>query len=142
VVPRFVGQALRGEPLTVYGDGRQSRCFCDVADVVRALIQLADCPAAVGQVFNVGSGREVTMLDLARQVLAAGDRLAGRPISGSAREEDRIRFVPYQDAYGAGFEDMPRRVPDIRKIKAMTGWEPTVPLEDTLARVIKSFRGE
>jgi UDP-glucose 4-epimerase len=140
VVPRFVDQALRGEPLTVYGDGRQSRCFCDVDDVVRALVQLAECPEAVGQVFNVGSADEVTILDLARRVLASVDRLSGRGSSGTAREDDRIRFVPYEDAYRAGFEDMPRRVPDIRKIKAMTGWAPTIPLQDTLERIIKSLR--
>lgn len=139
VVPRFVEQALRGEPLTVYGDGRQSRCFCDVGDVVRALIQLAECPEAVGQVFNVGSGDEVTMLELARRVLAAVDRLTGRPGSGIDGDAQRIRFIPYEDAYTAGFEDMPRRVPDIRKIKAVTGWEPTIPLEDTLERVIESL---
>ncbi len=140
VVPRFVEQALRGEPLTVYGDGRQSRCFCDVDDVVRALVQLAECPEAVGQVFNVGSGDEVTMLELARRVLAAVDRLTGRPGSGIDGDAQRIRFIPYEDAYAAGFEDMPRRVPDIRKIKAATGWEPTIPLEETLERVIKRLR--
>jgi UDP-glucose 4-epimerase len=140
VVPRFVNQALQGEPLTVYGDGQQSRCFCDVDDVVRALVRLAECPEAVGQVFNVGSSDEVTVLDLARRVLATVDRLDGPASSGTAREEDRIRFVPYEDAYGTGFEDMLRRVPAIRKIKAITGWEPTIPLQDTLERIIKSLR--
>src|SRR5260370_32749097 len=79
VVSRFVSQALRGEPITVYGDGQQSRCFCDVEDVVRALILLAECPEAVGQVFNVGSADEVTILDLARRVLAPLDRLGRSP---------------------------------------------------------------
>jgi UDP-glucose 4-epimerase len=142
VVPRFVSQALRGEPITVYGDGQQSRCFCDVEDVVRGLILLAECPEAVGQVFNVGSADEVTILDLARRVLSTLDRLDGRRSPGGNGEQSRIRFVPYEDAHAVGFEDMQRRVPDIRRIKAVTGWEPTIPLDDTLERVIRHLRDD
>lgn len=140
VVPRFVSQALRGEPITVYADGQQSRCFCDVEDVVRALMLLAESPEAVGQVFNVGSADEVTILDLARHVLAVVDRLSGGRSSVGDGEEGRIRFVPYEDAYAVGFEDMQRRVPDIRKIKGATGWEPTIPLDETLERVVRHLR--
>ena len=92
----------------------------------------------MGQVFNVGSADEVTILDLARRVLAVVDRLGGR--RGPGGEKSRIRFVPYEDAYAVGFEDMQRRVPDIRKIKAVTGWEPTIRLDDTLERVIRHLR--
>ena len=136
VVPRFVRQALQGERLTVYGDGRQSRCFCDVDDAVRAIIGLADCPGAVGEVVNIGATTENTILVLARQVIAmvAGER--ARPSAAHAG----ITFIPYEQAYEAGFEDMQRRRPDISKIKALIGWEPRISLEQTLARVIDSLR--
>ncbi len=128
VVPRFVRQALRGEPLTVYDDGQMTRCFCNVRDVVRALTSLADCSAAVGEIFNVGSTEEIAMLDLARRVIAR---------SGSASE---IRFVPYAEAYESGFEDMRHRVPDIRKIQTVVGWEPRVSLDESLDEVIEYER--
>jgi UDP-glucose 4-epimerase len=134
VVPRFVGQALRGKPLTVYGDGQQTRCFCNVQDVVRAIIGLAGCPEAAGQVFNVGSTEEVTILGLAEKVLHAVDTLGVQPPTVRTQDE-RIMFVPYEEAYEAGFEDMRRRVPDVSKIKALTGWEPQLSLEETLRRV-------
>ncbi|MGC9349156.1 MAG: GDP-mannose 4,6-dehydratase [Anaerolineae bacterium] len=125
VIPRFVGQALAGEELTVYGDGQQSRCFCNVADVVEALKGLIAAPEAVGEVFNVGSTEEVTILELARRILAA-----------TGRDQDGVRFVPYAEAYEPGFEDMERRVPDINKIGATIGWQPTTPLDETLQQVI------
>lgn len=128
VVPRFVQQALRGEPLTVYGDGSQSRCFCNVRDTVRAVIGLAESPRAVGEIFNVGSQEEITIRALAERVLARTGSTAG------------IRFVPYDQAYEAGFEDMQRRVPSIEKIRAVIGWTPTVPLDVTLDEVIAYFR--
>ena len=160
VVPRFVQQALRGEPLTVYGDGQQTRCFCDVEDAVRAIIGLAECPEAVGQVFNIGSTEEVTILELARKVLDTVDRLQvqGSRLEGPRLQVDlppsnlepvtasnlqsatRIVFVPYDQAYEAGFEDMRRRVPDISKIRQYIGWEPKVPLEETLRRMVESCR--
>jgi UDP-glucose 4-epimerase len=141
VVPRFVQQALRGEPLTVYGDGQQSRCLCDVADAVRAIIGLSEEPAAVGQVFNIGSTEEVSILDLARRVL----RLTGGaspPVAGEPAKEDRIVLVPYEVAYEAGFEDMRRRVPDTRRIRAAVGWTPQISLEETLRRVIDYERAQ
>ncbi|MFQ5789129.1 MAG: GDP-mannose 4,6-dehydratase [Acidobacteriota bacterium] len=127
VVPSFVKQALAGRPITVFGDGRQSRCFSDVSDVVRALIGLIDHPQALGEVFNVGSEEEITILELAKKIKA---------LTGSDSE---IVFVPYERAYEEGFEDMPRRVPSIAKIQALTGYQPRQRLEQTLQRVIDHF---
>lgn len=131
VVPRFVGQALSGEPLTVYGDGRQTRCFLDVEDAVRAIVGLVECPAAEGQVFNVGSTEEISILELARLVLR---------VVGCDKVEGRVVFVPYEKAYGDGYEDIRRRVPDVSKIKALIGWEPRIPLEETIRRIAKSYK--
>jgi UDP-glucose 4-epimerase len=128
VIPRLVQQALAGLPLTVYGDGQQTRCFCNVRDAVRAVVALSAEPRATGEIFNVGSNEEVAILDLARRILAR---------TGSRSE---IKLIPYDQAYAPGFEDMHRRVPDIRKIKAVIGWQPTVPLDETLDQVIAQFR--
>ncbi len=128
VVPRFVGQALRGEPLTVYGDGTQSRCFTHVADTVRAVLLLADEPKAVGQVFNVGSSEEITILGLARRV---------RELLHSPSE---IVFIPYDEAYEEGFEDMRRRVPDTTKLSSLTGWRCRYNLDDTILAVAEHLR--
>jgi len=132
VIPRFVQQALAGQPLTVYGDGAQTRCFCNVADSVRAIAGLAEADEAVGQVFNVGSTEEVSILDLARRTLALvhGQDDAWR---------DRVTLVPYAEAYAAGFEDMLRRVPDISKIRQAIGWQPTISLDETLRQVIEFY---
>jgi UDP-glucose 4-epimerase len=127
VVPSFVRQALAGEPLTVYGDGRQARCFCDVDDAVKALILLAESPVAVGQLFNIGSTEEITIFELAQKIIELTN-------SSSA-----IKFVSYDDAYGPGFEDMRRRVPDISKIGAAVGWAPRLTLQDTLMRLIAYY---
>lgn len=124
VVPRFVRQALCGEALTVYGDGEQSRCFADVADIVDATVQLASHPGAVGQVLNVGANGEVTIRQLAEKVIA---------LTGSQSE---IVYVPYDEAYAPGFEDMRRRVPDLQKIQNLIGYRPRYSLEETLNRVI------
>ncbi|MDX1665170.1 MAG: GDP-mannose 4,6-dehydratase [Candidatus Promineifilaceae bacterium] len=124
VVPRFVRQALRNEPLTVYGDGQQSRCFADVADVARAIAGLMECEQAVGEVFNIGNTEEVTIRELAERVIV---------LSGSTSE---IVHIPYEEAYQPGFEDMRRRVPSIEKINAMIGYEPQYRLDDILRRVI------
>ncbi len=124
VVPSFVRQALAGDPVTVYGDGGQSRCFCHVADVTAALEALIASQAAYGRVFNVGSVEEVSILDLARRVIA---------MTGSASQ---VRFVPYEEAYESGFEDMRRRVPDTSRIRDLVGWQPTKSLDDILADVI------
>ncbi len=128
VVPRFVRQALLNQPLTVYGDGQQTRCFTSVKDVVRAVIGLADAPQAVGQVFNIGSQEEVTIEALARRTIA---------LAGSRSE---IVFVPYDQAYEQGFEDMRRRVPDISRIKRAIGWEPQINLDGILLEVIADMR--
>jgi UDP-glucose 4-epimerase len=124
VAPRFVRQALRGEPIQVYGDGEQTRCFADVADVVSAATQLAEIPQAVGQVFNIGSTEEISINALAERVIA---------LTGS---RSTIRHVPYDEAYAPGFEDMRRRVPCIEKIQRLIGYQPRFTLEDTLRKVI------
>ncbi len=128
VIPRLVQQALAGQPLTVYGDGRQTRCFCNVKDTVRAIVALAGEPRAVGEIFNVGSQEEVSMCQLAERVLAR---------SGSASP---VVLVPYDQAYEKGFEDMQRRVPAIDKVRAAVGWAPRIPLDQTLDEVIAYFR--
>jgi UDP-glucose 4-epimerase len=128
VIPTFVQRALEGSPIDVHGDGTQTRSFAHVLDVVEALASLMHCPGALGQVINVGSQDEVTILHLARRV---------KELTGSASE---IRFVPYSKAYGEGFEDMCRRQPDIRKIKGLIGWAPRRTLDDILLDVIRFVR--
>jgi len=130
VIPNFVEQALAGQAVTVYGDGNQSRCFCNVKDTVRAVIALAAEPKAVGEIFNVGSQEEITIGELARQIVAR------------AHSQSPIVTVPYDEAYEKGFEDMSRRVPSIEKIKTAIGWQPTIPLDQTLDEVIAYFREE
>jgi UDP-glucose 4-epimerase len=128
VVPSLVRQALAGDPITVFGDGTQSRSFTYVGDVVRAVVALMNEPRAVGQVFNIGNGKEISIGELAVRIKA---------MTGSASP---IVKIPYDQAYEAGFEDMPRRVPDISKIRALIGYEPTVELDEILTRVIASLR--
>ena len=128
VVPRFVAAALKGEPLDVYGTGTQSRCFCHVADAVAGLISVIDSDATIGQVYNIGNDHEISVEDLAKKVIAQ---------LGSTSS---IKKKSYEDAYGAGFEDMQRRIPDISKIKATTGWAPQRSLEtiiDDIAGYLK-----
>jgi len=128
VVPNFVKQALLGHPLSVHGDGSQSRCFTFVSDVIGALVKLAEHPGAVGRVFNIGNEREeISMLELARRVVA-------RTGSSSA-----IVLVPYDQAYEEGFEDMQRRVPDLGRIRALIGYEPQVHLDEIIDRVAEYF---
>jgi UDP-glucose 4-epimerase len=127
VLPTFVRQALAGEPITVFGDGTQSRSFTYVGDVVDALVKLAQEPRAIGHVFNIGNTEEITMTALAERV---------RALTGS---RSAIRYIPYDEAYEAGFEDMPRRVPDIAKIRQLIGFEPTVPLDEIIHRVVSSL---
>ncbi len=135
VIPRFVGQALRGEALTVYGDGGQSRCFMHVSDAVRAITALAEHPQAVGRVFNVGNDEEITILNLARRVLAA---VHGGDLPPA--DDRRIVRIPYEQAYAAGFDDMRRRVPDTSRLRALTNWQPQHDLEDILRDVIAEKR--
>ena len=128
VLPTFVRQALAGSPITVFGDGTQSRSFTDVSDVVRALVTLASEPRAVGEVFNIGNTGEISIRDLADRVKAA---------TGS---RSPIQLIPYDQAYEEGFEDMPRRVPDLSKLRHLIGYEPTVALDEIIERVIEHFR--
>jgi len=123
VIPRFVGQALRGEPITIFGDGSQRRCFCNVDDAVRAIVGLAEHPDAAGQVFNVGGQEEVSIRRLADRV---------KTITNSPSE---LVYVPYSEAYAAGFEDMHRRVPDTTRIHQLLGWTPEVTLAETLIQM-------
>ena len=124
VLPSFAAQAVRGEPITVYGSGKQSRCFAHVQDVVEAVERLITTPEALGQVFNVGSCREVTIEDLAHMVREAAD------------SESKIVHVPYEEAYAEGFEDMMRRVPSVEKLSKTIGFKPTTPLEKIVADVV------
>jgi len=129
VIPNFVRQALAGDPIEVHGDGTQTRSFTYVGDVVSGLIALALEPRAVGQVFNIGNPEEISILDLAKRVKAATD------------SKSPIKLIPYDQAYEAGFEDMPRRVPDIGKIQKLVGYKPTLGLDDILRKVIEEQRG-
>jgi len=133
VIPRFVQQALKGEPLTVYSDGKMTRCFMHVQDAVKAIITLAQTPDAVGKVFNVGATEEISILDLARMVLTVVD--GGSDLVPT--DDPRIQFIPYEEAYTKGFEDMRRRVPDTNKIMALTGWRPEHNLHKILEDVIR-----
>jgi UDP-glucose 4-epimerase len=124
VIPTFVKQALAGRPITVYGDGKQSRCFGYVGDVVGALIKLMDHQDAVGNVFNIGSVEEISILNLAERVKQL------------TQSQSEIVFVPYDEAYEEGFEDMPRRIPDITKVRGLVGFEPKMALDGILQSVI------
>ena len=128
VLPNFVRQALAGEPITVFGDGKQSRCFCHVRDSVEAVLRLIATPAAVGEVVNVGNTHEISIEDLARLV---------KQRSGSPSP---IVHIPYDQAYEPGFEDMPRRVPALGKLKKLTGFAPATPLTEIVDSVITYFR--
>jgi UDP-glucose 4-epimerase len=128
VIPNFVRQALAGEPITVFGDGEQSRSFTHVSDVVDALVKLVQHPDAIGQVINIGNPQEVTIRQLAERV---------RELSGSSSP---IKLIPYEEAYESGFEDMPRRVPDLSKAAAMIGYSPRLGLDEILVHVIDYFR--
>jgi UDP-glucose 4-epimerase len=124
VVPRFVRQALRGEPLSVYGDGKQTRCFSDVADVIEGLYRLVQQPQATGQVFNIGATQEIAIVELAERIISL------------TASSSQIQFIPYSEAYAPGFDDMRRRVPSIEKISQLTGFQPRYSLDETLGRVI------
>ena len=128
VVPRFVTQALRNQPITVYGDGQQTRCFGHVNDAVRAAIALMDAEHLVGEVFNVGSEQEIRIIDLAERIRALTE------------SDSAISLVPYHEAYGENFEDMPRRIPSLEKIRNAIGYEPRFGLDETLESVIDYHR--
>ena len=128
VIPNFVRAALDGKPIRVFGNGKQTRCFAYVGDVVRCLADLMAHPGAVGQIFNVGNSGEISIAALAERVKA---------LTGSSSP---IEFVPYEEAYGEGFEDMERRVPDLTKARDLVGYEPKVHLDEILRRVVEYFR--
>ncbi|MFQ5911280.1 MAG: GDP-mannose 4,6-dehydratase [Thermoplasmata archaeon] len=130
VLPRFVRQALLEEPITVYGDGSQRRSFTWVGDTVRALIGLSEHPEAVGEVFNIGHGKDISILELAKLV---------KEMTGSKSD---IVFIPYEEAYEEGFEDMQRRLPDISKIGKLIGYQPTLDLGGILERIIAYYRAK
>jgi UDP-glucose 4-epimerase len=123
VVPRFVGQALRGEEITVYGDGSQRRVFCDVSDAVRGILALGEYDEAVGSVFNIGGEEEVSILELAERIR-----------EGAASTSPIVK-VPYEEAYAPGFEDMQRRLPNTDRMRQLTGWAPRISLPEILARI-------
>ena len=129
VIPRFVSQALRNEPITVYGTGEQTRCFCFVGDVVKGMVNLCSHPQAYGRVFNLGGSEEVSMKELAQRIIVA---------SGSA---SRVDFIPYDVAYEEGFEDMQRRVPDTTRANDLVGFDPAVGLDEIIRQVISEQRG-
>ncbi len=128
VVPRFVGQALRNQPVTIFGDGSQTRCFCHVSDVVGALVSLSEHPDAFGKVFNLGGAEEISIGDLAERIIE---------LVGSGSE---LEFIPYDDAYEEGFEDMARRVPNTTRANRLVGFEPSVGLDEIIHSVIADQR--
>ena len=127
VLPTFVEQALAGEPLTVYGDGKQKRCFCSVSDVVMALVKLPTVPAAIGKVINVGERRGL-IEELAQRVIQLCESAA------------QIKYVPYDRAYGPGFDDMARRVPDLTRAATLLGWKPKQSLNDIIHQINDEMR--
>jgi UDP-glucose 4-epimerase len=127
VFPTFVSQAMAGDDVTVFGTGQQSRCFCYVGDAVQAVLKVLEKPEAVGEVFNIGSDREISIENLAQLVI---ERLGS---------QSRIRHIPYEKAYEDGFEDMPRRKPSLEKIQGLTGWCPVIPLDTCIDLVARHF---
>lgn len=130
VIPRLVRQAVAGDPMTVFGDGAQTRCFCHVGDVIDGMLRLFDDAGAIGEVFNLGSQEETSILDLARRIKAKTDTTSA------------VQLIPYQEAYPVGFEDMRRRVPDTTKVETLTGWRVQRTLEDILNESIAEARAE
>jgi UDP-glucose 4-epimerase len=128
VIPRFVSQAIKGEPLTVYGDGKQTRCFCYVGDAVSGMVAISEHPESSGRAYNLGGTEEVSMEELARRVIH---------VAGS---DSKIRYVPYDEAYEEGFEDMQRRVPDTTRARELVGFAPTVDLDGIIRSVVDDQR--
>ena len=129
VIPRFVKKGLLNQPITVYGDGSQSRCFTYIDDVIEAILALIDCPDAVGEIFNVGSTEEITIQQLAEKIIEL------------TNSNSTILHISYEEAYEQGFEDMKRRVPDITKINNLIGWQPKVGIDELLTKIIEYHRG-
>lgn len=130
VMPRFIRQALKGEPITIYGTGKQSRCFLHVNDVVKALIKLIDEPKSIGDVFNIGSQEEITIEDLAKEIIRI------------TKSSSNLQYIPYNKAYEEGFEDMQRRVPDTIKINKLIGFKPTYTLSEIIKDIIPHIKSK
>jgi UDP-glucose 4-epimerase len=128
VVPRFIEQALNKQAITIYGTGKQSRCFVHVEDVIGALIKLIEEPRAIGEVFNIGSQEEITIEQLAREIIKLTD------------SKSKIVYIPYEKAYEEGFEDMQRRVPDINKINKLIGFKPTYTLPEIIKDIVECLK--
>ena len=128
VIPRFVERAVAGAPLEIHGDGTQTRCFCHVADTIRALTGLMDAQHTSGQIYNVGSPQPISILDLAKRVMEM------------TRSSSELTFIPYEQVYGQGIQDMLHRMPAVEKIREAIGWEPSLELDLILADVIKHIR--
>jgi UDP-glucose 4-epimerase len=128
VIPRFIKQAILGKPITIYGIGRQTRCFSYVGDIIGGMVKLMQTPSCYGEVFNIGSDQEISILGLAKKILKM------------TKSNSPIHYISYKDAYGEGFEDMQRRVPDLSKIKKYIGYSPTVSLEEVLREIIADFK--
>ena len=128
VIPRFVKQALNGDEITIYGTGKQSRCFCNVKDTIEALVALINNDDCFGQIFNIGSSNEITIEGLAKKIIE---------LTGS---NSKITYIPYEEAYSEGFEDMMRRVPDCSKIEQYVGWRPKINLDETIEQVIEHMQ--
>jgi UDP-glucose 4-epimerase len=128
VVPRFVSAAISGEVISVYGDGKQTRSFCHIDDVIEALLLVIESPKAIGQVYNVGNNFEISISDLATKIIEV------------TKSASKIEFKPYSDAYGSGFEDLERRVPDISKIKADLGWAPKRDLTQVIEDIAHNLK--
>lgn len=139
VIPRFIQQAIDGEPLAVFGDGTQSRCFLHVRDAVEGLLTLADHPQAIGNVFNIGSTEEISISQLAQKIIHLMTEYVHLDRFGNTQKsnQDHVIYIPYEQAYTTGFEDMHRRIPDISKITLATGWRPHFDLDHTLREIIQ-----
>jgi UDP-glucose 4-epimerase len=128
VLPNFVRQALDGAPITIFGSGQQTRCFCDVRDMIESVLRLLATDRAIGEVVNIGSDEEISIEGLARVV------------KERTKSESAITYIPYDQAYEPGFEDMPRRVPSLAKLQQLTGFRPTTPLTEIVDRVVAHFQ--
>jgi UDP-glucose 4-epimerase len=127
VLPRFIASAIKNQPLKVYGDGRQTRCFCFVKDTVEALVRLSNCPAARGEIFNIGTTRQISIRALAAEVIA------------TLGSKSTLQFIPYNQAYAAGFEDMRRRKPVVEKLARTVGFRPATPLRQIIEHTAQAL---
>ena len=140
VLPNFVNSAINNKDLIIHGDGSQSRCFCDVSDVIKAILALSKAKDASGQIYNIGSTHEITIEQLAMKVLTTVNKLQNKDNTLVGAElKKRLKFISYEEAYGNDFQDMARRIPNTDKINELTGWNPTISLGKTIERVTNYF---